>query len=130
MKLRFFLNLLDNVTMAQLYVLRSQKNVQDSDGTIAFRLVQSVGTDKTIGYCLTKKWKSVSSFNVSTSYKPCFVVTSFSDPENIVNIQNFIDRNKIVVLNIAGHRDEIIEGFSEEITKLLVEALGSRCRRR
>lgn len=112
------------MSLSQLYVLRSQKNVQDSDGTIAFRLVSSVGTDKTIGYCFTKQWKAIPTFDVNTSYKPCLVITNLSDPNNITNIRQFIDRNKINVLNIAGHRDEVIEGFSQQITNLLVESLG------
>ncbi|GAH86529.1 unnamed protein product, partial [marine sediment metagenome] len=40
------------------YVIRSIFNVDNSDGTIAFRLKSSPGTDKTIGYCQTNDWTS------------------------------------------------------------------------
>lgn len=116
----------DNVTMSQMYVLRSQKNVDDSDGTIAFRLKSSVGTDKTIGYCLTRKWAAVANFGVNTSYKPCLVITNIRDPDNVINIRKFIGQNRITVINIAGHRDEVIEGFSKCIIDLLVESLVSQ----
>jgi len=47
------------MSYAQVYVMRSMRNVDDSDATIAFRLEPSIGTDKTLGYCLTKKVATV-----------------------------------------------------------------------
>lgn len=110
--------------MAQTYVLRSQKNVDDSDATLAFRLLASTGTDKTIGYCLTKKWKVVPKFDIETSYKPCLVITNMSDTTNVLNIRNFIKNFNISTLNVAGHRDEVVTDFSKKITDLLIQALG------
>jgi len=42
------------------YIMRSKRNVDGSDGTVAFRVYDSRGTDCTIGYCLTGKWKVLS----------------------------------------------------------------------
>lgn len=69
-----------------------------------FRYKDSIGTDFTIGYAQTGKWKKGSSANIS-NYKPICVINSKNDDTNIKLIQNFINDNKITVLNIAGHRE-------------------------
>lgn len=67
-------------------ILRSQRNVDDSDGTLIFRLKNSPGTEKTIGYCQTQRWCYVAhqKLQKQTSlppkpYKPYLVITSLSD---------------------------------------------------
>jgi hypothetical protein len=112
--------------MAQSYIARSQKNVDCSDGTLAFRLKASVGTDKTIGYCLTRRWKEVSRFDIETRHKPCLVITDLHDCHNVTRIRQFIRQYKIETLNVAGHRDEVVEGFSRDIKAVLCEALTLR----
>ena len=56
---RFKLEQLPKSSNSHMLITRSKKNVDDSDGTIAFRTYKGNGTDKTIGYCLTKVWKKV-----------------------------------------------------------------------
>lgn len=109
--------------MKQIYVLRSQRNVDESDATLAIRLQSSVGTDKTIGYCLTKKWVTLKNFNIKSSYKPCLIITDLSNSMNAVLIRNFIKNNNVAILNVAGHREEVMEGFSKRIMALLIESL-------
>lgn len=40
-----------------MYIARSKANVDNSDATIAFCVQPSAGTEKTIGYCRTGRWK-------------------------------------------------------------------------
>lgn len=47
------------LSLSQMYVLGSQRNVDDADATIAFRLKASVGTDKTIGYAIKHRRRRV-----------------------------------------------------------------------
>lgn len=60
-------------TLIASYICRSIKNVDMSDGTIAFRLIGSSGTDKTIGYCKHKKCVKSDQAAVS-NYKPVLVI--------------------------------------------------------
>jgi hypothetical protein len=116
-------------TLAQMYVRRSQRNVDDSDGTIAFRLKPSTGTDKTIGYCLTKKCQSCQRYVGDLPNTNPAVINNLGDDQlekNVEAIRSFIARNKIVTLNIAGHRDDASLGlsqFQQLVTQLLGEAL-------
>lgn len=114
-----------------MYALRSQRNVDDSDGTIAFRLKASVGTDKTIGYCLSKKWQTIhsSKWQEPTTYKPCLIISDLSptsEEQNIKNIGYFLKRYNIIILNISGHRDSTSAGvsnFGKKVEQLLEKTL-------
>ena len=117
-------NTIVHSSVAQSYVARSQKNVDDSDGTLTFRLYASSGTDNTIGYCLTHRWRHVSRFDIETKHKPCLVITDFSDYKNVSRIREFIKTHKIETLNVAGHRDTVVvKDFTQKIKSLLLEAL-------
>ena len=105
------------------YIKRTKKNVDDSDGTIAFRLKRSAGTDKTIGYAQTGKWQ-VGSGSKNDGHKPVLVLENvLNTPENIQKIRNFISENNIKTLNIAGHREKTAKGIQQSVETLLVEAL-------
>ena len=105
------------------YPKRTMKNVDDSDGTIAFRLTRSAGTDKTIGYAQTGKWR-VGSGSKNDGHKPVLVLENvLNSPENIQKIRNFISENNIKTLNIAGHREGTTKGIQQSVETLLVEAL-------
>ena len=112
------------------YSLRSKRNVDESDGTIVFRLQKNINVDKIIGYCLTKEWKFFENFmTVKTQYKPCLVINNISESNlerNICLIQNFIIDNEIKVLNVAGHRNNESAGtfnFEKKIKNLLLASL-------
>lgn len=113
------------MSLSEAYVARSKKNVDDSDGTLCFSLIRSLGTCLTIGYCLTKKWKSVDDYQIETKYKPCLVIQNLTDPSNTERIRKFLADNNIKTLNVAGHRDEVVKGMSESIKTILTCALKS-----
>ena len=85
------------------------KNVDDSDATIAFRLHDSTGTDKSIGYCLTKKWGVTSNVDISCPYRPILIIRDLSPEKsksNTSKILSFLFEHNVQVLNVCGHRDE------------------------
>ena len=95
-----------------MYVARSKKNVDDSDGSLFIRFKSSVGTDKTIGYCSTGKWQHPkpevwgNTRNVS-KYKPFCILSDISEEkksENFKMVENFLRKYDIKVLNVSGHR--------------------------
>ena len=51
------------------YIERTKANVDNSDATVVFKYKDSPGTDKTIGYAVTGKWKALdlSGLNKTTS---------------------------------------------------------------
>lgn len=133
------------------YVSRTMMNVDNSDATIVFRFHPSSGTDKTIGYCLYRKWITPSvipinnwnlyedSFSdelnsqVYECYKPLFIVDSlplFSLDELsqhqllIKSIKNFLLKNNVRTLNVAGHRASSSKSvnFYDSIRTFLIEA--------
>lgn len=117
-------------SISAMYIKRSMLNVDNSDGTIAFRLYSSSGTDKTIGYCLTKKWQIVTNFKTfgKTKYKPLLVIEDLSDQKkdfNVQKIRSFIFDNNIKILNVCGHREDVKTGFKSfkiTVKNILVSA--------
>ena len=121
------LNIRGKKSLSQMYVLRSRCYVEDSDGTIAFRYRKGPGTDKSIGFALTKVWKypgkevNCSLFGELVSqYKPVFIVNPYSDIRD-EEIVNWIVKNNIRVLNVIGHRDE--NHFDQLVSDILYRML-------
>jgi len=91
------------------YKSRTIKNICDSDGTLAFIVHNGIGgTSKTVGYCIHKRWTD-SHGNCDDGFKPVLIINQYDMKENKINetvhkIINWIRKNKIKVLNIAGHR--------------------------
>lgn len=81
-----------------------------ADGTLAFRTHSSAGTDKTIGYALTRKWQAVPSWTIPTQYKPVFVISDMTSAEQRAGALHLI-RN-LRVLNVCGHRESDLTAFS------------------
>lgn len=111
------------------YPERTKKNVDDSDGTIVFRLQPSLGSDKTIGYAQSKIWKYgvIKTMNkIESKYKAVCVITNI-DNEDVASEQilNFVLKNDIKILNIAGHRESSapIKNFSEKVERIVYNAL-------
>jgi hypothetical protein len=109
----------------------SSLNAESADGTIAIRLHDSKGTDRTIGYCFDRVYSENGSYRIKSSdwcYKPVLIITSLNDKDqekNQTEIRNFIMRNQLRVVNIAGHRESTagIDNFGEKVQLLLVSAL-------
>jgi hypothetical protein len=111
----------------QAFCARSMKNVDDSDATVAFRAKSSAGTDKTIGYAVTGKWKTVSlstagrvlEFSSSSCHRPVLVVLRMDDESGEV-VRAFLKKHNVGILNIAGHRSSAdLPRWQERITEFL-----------
>lgn len=116
------------ISLSAMYIKRSMINVDDSDATIAFRLYSSPGTDKTIGYCLTKKWGIIDNYAIfgKPKYRPLLVIDDVSDEKkesNIQKIRSFIYDNNVKILNVCGHREDKKVGsknFQKAVRDLLI----------
>jgi len=86
---------------------RTMKNVDDSDGTLVFRFRVSKGTDRTVGYARTGKWKlGYGSKEGKGAHKPVLVIKNMNNVTQVMqSIKDFITRNNIKTLNVAGHRE-------------------------
>ena len=94
-------------------------NVDNSNGTIAFRTQTSPGTDRTIGYAQTGKWSKGNAKEgiYNDGYRPVLVLNSTnSSAKNIKLIKDFIKQNPGVV-NIAGSRESSVPGSQKTNTK-------------
>lgn len=110
------------------YPTRSKKNVDDSDGTVVFRLKYSPGSDFTIGYAQTQIWKkgNIDTMygNLKNNYKPVCIITDLSDQKFVVDsILHFIVSNNIKILNVAGHRESSapIKNFTFIVEHILTQ---------
>jgi len=150
----------------------SQLNVDNSNATIAFRLHVGSGTDKTIHYCLTKRYSLPGAdspfarqlleeadtalmhiFDNNTSnndnmqqqeqqqeqkqnlYRPVLIIrriptisgnnNSEQRAQVIQAIRDFIVKNNVKILNIAGHRESTagVPNFGKQVCDILFEAL-------
>ncbi|KAH3765333.1 Circularly permutated YpsA SLOG family [Pelomyxa schiedti] len=116
------------------YPARTKMNVDASDATIAFRLHPGTGTDKTIGYCQNRKWAFPDLYHPVrrgrcwmeyTGYRPCLIITNLEYTTEIVQcIKDFLHRNSVHTINIAGHRETTagVDNFTARVTQLLVES--------
>lgn len=119
------------------YIMRSKKNVDHSDATLAFRFHMSPGTDQTIGYCVTGKWNeknskipsNINERDSSTFHKPIYVVSVISY-ENMDQtrdtIVRFLSHHKVKKLNVAGHRE--LEGNQAILIELLLYKVFCKCK--
>lgn len=112
--------LTEGATDPATYPKRTMKNVDDSDGTVAILWGPSVGTDKTIGYAQTHKWQSGNKNSLDTGYKPVLVIKTKDINEAAQQLKDFVQRNNIKVLNVAGHRENSQPGISEFTKNLII----------
>ena len=108
------------------YTIRTMKNVDNSDATIAFLLKDSPGTRRTIHYAHTKEWAdNIGNLTGSSMHKPYVVISTHDKQEAVAQVVEFLNFNKPSVLNIAGNADPLaIEGGPEGFVKdVLKEAL-------
>ena len=117
-------------SLPQMYVMRSKKNVDDADATVAFRFHSSAGTDNTIAYCHSGNWVPLSSLPKRLSrppHRPVFVVSSLSERDRekmMEEFRKFLIERDVSVLNVAGHRAcPKLPRIEEEVKSFLVEAL-------
>jgi hypothetical protein len=100
------------LSLSQMYVQRSQRNVDNSDVTLAFRLHRGIGTDKSIGYAKTKRWQTIDD-SVVGWYRPYLIVRNVTQVEKAVeSIVEFIIAHEARTVNVCGHRDDSLEAFN------------------
>lgn len=111
-----------------MYIQRSKRNVDESDGTVVFRFKRTAGTDKTIGYCTTGAWSLPSAHPTPSPYKPFLVVRNF-DEQSTQSLVRFLVDYSIRTLNVAGHRDNTPERvWQKKVQKFLEDALARTLR--
>ncbi|MFA6916989.1 MAG: putative molybdenum carrier protein [Parachlamydiales bacterium] len=108
------------------YPERTMKNVDDSGGTIAILWGQSVGTGKTIGYAQTHNWQYGNNKSSDVGYKPVLVITTHNIEDAAQQLKDFVKRNSIEVLNIAGHRETSQPGIQEFTRQVIIKAFGEQ----
>lgn len=87
------------------YAYRTELNVRESDGTVIFGRINSSGSQLTYRLC-------------QAYHKP--VVCNPTGSE----LQAWIERYDISVLNVAGNRESVNPGIGESVKELLILALG------
>ena len=106
------------------YPPRTKRNVDQSDGTLAFRFQPSAGTDRTVVYARTGKWEKGIIKSQDNGHRPVLVLTNFENTKiNRRVIRRFIERNNISVLNVAGHSEKSYPGIQQGVRVLLNAAL-------
>lgn len=125
---QYDLHELPSMPIRQALVRRSCINVDDADGTLVFRLRPSPGTDGTINYCRTGRWKpSASSSRPSGAShahipRPLFIVTELTDTQ-VINVNLWLRATGLKVLNVAGHRETEGHSFTDQVRDFLVRVL-------
>ena len=102
-----------NETPSSSYILRTERNVNDSDGTVVFSIaaVLTGGSRRTVE--LVRKHE-----------KPCLHLSATSDGDKAAGLlREFIRQHGIKVLNVAGPRGSQAPGVAEFVTATLTKAL-------
>mmetsp|Transcript_13419 Transcript_13419/g.53374 ORF Transcript_13419/g.53374 Transcript_13419/m.53374 type:complete len:241 (+) Transcript_13419:72-794(+) len=121
----FGLRELEGPTLAAMYVARSKRNVDDTDGTVLFRTRPSPGTDKTLGYCLTGRWQRPPKVAPCSPYRPVLVISRL-DSAAMEELAAFLAHASIKKLNVAGHRDaDPARAWQREVQEFLVRLLAT-----
>jgi hypothetical protein len=112
------------LTLSQEYAVRSQRNVDTSDATVAFCLKPGTGTSKTINYCANRKWGAVPKNARKSNYRPHLVIDNMQvEPMQIAaRIVEFLKRHRVRTLNVCGHRDDAtagVEDFQKKVFEIL-----------
>ena len=113
------------------YQQRTQRNIDNSDGTVVFLPYgtesASVGSHKTIGYAQTGKWRNGELKSVDDGHKPVLVIRDVSSKnadERADFIYQFIVRNGIGTLNVAGPRSSVSPGIERAVSDIMTRAYG------
>lgn len=96
------------------YSERTKLNIRDSDGTLIF--VPSIPIKVTDGTLLTLK-------EVYERKKPYFMVNISYDKNIRTKFENWVDKNNIKILNIAGPRESQHPGIYKESSLILKDTL-------
>jgi len=114
--------LVEGVSDPKTYPKRTMKNVDDSDGTLATLWGTSVGTSKTIGYAQTGKWQHGTGKSSDKGHRPVLVITTKDVNEAAEQLLEFVIKNNIKTLNVAGHREVSHPGIAEFTKNVIIKA--------
>jgi hypothetical protein len=92
-------------TAVRSYTYRTELNVKNADGTLIFMPIDSAGSRATLKYC-------------EKLNKP--VILNPYSPETVVD---WIKRNKIKVLNVAGNRESKWKGIQDNTYNFMKETI-------
>lgn len=110
--------------LSQALVRRSCINVDEADATLVFRQQPSPGTDGTIRYATTGRWRTHNSPLAGYVAKPLLVINRLGKPE-VDRVKHWLRTNNIRVLNVAGHRKCNVIGSQQTFTELVRDFLVS-----
>jgi hypothetical protein len=94
------------------YPLRTELNVQDADGTLIITWSTPMG-----GTALTIK--------LAQKYRKPYLVVDLAQEANVALVREWLDHNKIQVLNIAGPRESEVPGIYAHTTLFLKRLFSS-----
>ena len=104
------------------YPPRSRSNVDNSDGTVAFKdpRITSWGTQLTITYAETGRWRGKKYREIT---KPVLILSPRDKiVDNAEKLKAFILKNNIQTLNVAGQREHSCRGIENHVSKVIQEA--------
>jgi hypothetical protein len=93
------------------YKIRTEKNVINSEGTLIVYCSLSGGTKLTVKYC--------------EKHKKPFILINMQDMlnENVLKVKDWLDKNSIKVLNVAGNRESKCKNSIYEYTFKLLNGI-------
>lgn len=94
------------------YPLRTELNVQDADGTLIITWSTPMG-----GTALTIK--------LAQKHRQPYLIVDLSQEENVVLVREWLSRNKIQILNVAGPRESEVPGIYQRTSLFLRKLLGT-----
>lgn len=95
------------------YILRTERNVRDCDGTVVFSIaaVLTGGSKRTVEFARKHE-------------EPCLHLSATSDGNKAARLlREFIRQHGIKVLNVGGPRGSQVPGVAEFVTATLTKAL-------
>jgi len=110
------------------YVMRSKQNVDDAEATLVFRAQASAGSDKTIEYCLSGRWKTptfalgqADAVQNALGHRPVIIVQHLT-PAAQEAVCSFLREHQVRILNVAGHRAvEGVPGWAAAVEVFLIK---------
>ncbi len=114
-------------TESRSYAVRTEWNVRDSDGTLILVLNSiSSGTRLTID-AAQSCGKPLQIIHLAPENSPGLLTDENSEEENLPLVVDWIHRNKICVLNVAGPRGSSSQHMYQDARRFLAQLFQSIC---
>lgn len=102
-----------------------ERNIEESDGTLFFRVFQDNALDCSIGFCAREKWDPLGPEEMKYAkrrYRPYFIIDNLLEPQ-IDRATRFIVEHRIRCLNVMGHRNDAAGLMQEKVGVIMVQIL-------